>query len=73
MRAKERPVAPAESIALDVDTTARMLGVSASHVRNMVKDGTIPHTRLGRRILISRAIVMGLLEPKAVRKVRKAQ
>lgn len=40
-----------------------MLGVSPSHVRNMIKAGNLPHTKLGKRILIQRSAVLALFEP----------
>jgi excisionase family DNA binding protein len=40
---------------LDVDEAAALLKVSRRTVYNRVKAGTIPHARLGRKILVSRA------------------
>jgi excisionase family DNA binding protein len=40
---------------LDVDEAAVLLKVSRRTVYNRVKAGTIPHARLGRKILFSRA------------------
>ena len=40
---------------LDVDEAAMLLKVSRRTVYNRVKAGTIPHARVGRKILFSRA------------------
>ena len=40
---------------LDVDEAAVLLKVSRRTVYNRVKAGTIPHARLGRKLLFSRA------------------
>ena len=50
-----------DRVALDIDTVARMFSVSPSSIRNRVKDGTLPHIKLGKRILIPRTAVDKIL------------
>jgi excisionase family DNA binding protein len=40
---------------LTVDQAAHLLGVSARTVRRRCHDGTLPHRRLGRLLLVARA------------------
>lgn len=48
---------------LGVEETARVLGISPFLARKLVKNGTIPHIRLGeRRILIPVAAIDELLK-----------
>lgn len=60
------PVAPAErrpaGPTLSVAQTAELLGVSRWLVQQAVRDGSLPHVRLGRRILIPRARVLAWLD-----------
>ena len=46
---------------LSVAQTAELLGVSRWLVQQAVRDGSLPHVRLGRRILIPRARVLAWL------------
>ncbi len=60
------PVVPAEpqpaGPRLSVAQTAELLGVSRWLVQQAVRDGSLPHVRLGRRILIPRARVLAWLD-----------
>lgn len=47
---------------LSVAQTAELLGVSRWLVQQAVRDGSLPHVRLGRRILIPRARVLAWLD-----------
>lgn len=49
----DRPLMPAE--------LAQLMGCSRPVIDAALKDGTIPHTRLGRRIFIPRSIAAALL------------
>lgn len=55
MEASERPT-------LTVAETAELLGVSRWLVQQAVRDGSLPSRRIGRRILIPRARLLGWLQ-----------
>jgi excisionase family DNA binding protein len=42
-----------EPLLVDVKEAARLLSISTALLYDMVADGTIPHVRLGRRVLFS--------------------
>lgn len=42
-----------DKIMLDVKGLAKMIGISESHVRKLVKKGELPHNRLGTKILFN--------------------
>ena len=44
-----------ERVAYSPNETARALGLSLNHVYDLLRSGTIPSVRLGKRILIPRA------------------
>ena len=48
---------PAGRPALSINETAELLGVSAWLVKQAVRDGSLPCRRLGRRVLIPRALL----------------
>ena len=41
-----------ERLAFSVMEAARAIGVSSRTVRTLVKDGSLPHTKIGTRVLI---------------------
>jgi excisionase family DNA binding protein len=45
---------PDASAIMSVDTAARYLGISRSHAYDLIRAGTIPHLKLGRRIIVPR-------------------
>lgn len=45
-----------------VSEAARVLGISRAHAYELVARGELPHLRLGRRILIPRHALDGLLD-----------
>jgi excisionase family DNA binding protein len=47
---------------LTVDEVARVLRISRGLAFAAVRDGTIPHVRVGRRILVPRAALTALLD-----------
>ena len=47
---------------LNVEEARRWLGISRSLAYQMVREGTIPSIRLGRRILISKRALEDMLE-----------
>ncbi len=53
--------APEESLVLTVDEAAALLRVSRGLAFAAVRAGTIPHVRIGRRILIPRTALFALL------------
>ena len=55
-------VAP-ECETLDLPEVAARLGVSRTSIYRWAKDGTVPTIRLGRRLLVPRAVVEELLDP----------
>jgi excisionase family DNA binding protein len=50
---------------LTVDEVARVLRISRGLAFAAVRDGTIPHIRVGRRILVPRAALAALLDVAA--------
>jgi len=46
---------PIERVAYSPNEAARALGLSLNHVYDLIRSGTIPSVRLGKRILIPRA------------------
>lgn len=59
--ADTRPLMPAE--------LAKLMGCSRPVIDKALRDGTIPHTRLGRRIFIPRRIAMEMLNDGRIPKV----
>ena len=48
-------------LCLSVSETAETLGVSRSHAYELIRDGSIPSLRLGRRILIPLDLLLSAL------------
>jgi len=48
---KETPEQPVERLAVSAREVAEMLGVSERLVFQLTKDGTLPHKRLGARVI----------------------
>jgi len=48
---------------------AKLMGCSRPVIDKALRDGTIPHTRLGRRIFIPRRIAMEMLNDGRIPKV----
>lgn len=55
-------MAPEQTIALDVNQVAELLGVSVWLVRKMIRQGEIRHVRLGQLIRVPRSEVDRFLE-----------
>ncbi len=51
-----------ERATLTVDETARLLGVGRNLLYETIRQGELPVLRLGRRILVSRAVLERVLE-----------
>jgi excisionase family DNA binding protein len=47
---------------LNVPKACEVLGISQSSLLRHVKSGTLPHVKLGRRILIPREVIKSLTE-----------
>jgi excisionase family DNA binding protein len=47
----------AEKMALNVNETAELIGVSQTTIYKKVKTGEIPHARLGSRIIFHRGMI----------------
>ena len=43
-----------ETLTVSVDEAARLLGISRNLAYDLVREGRLPHVRLGRRILVPR-------------------
>jgi excisionase family DNA binding protein len=54
-----------ERDAYDLPQLAARLGISRSSVYRWAANGTIPTIRLGRRLLVPRAAVVRLLDPRS--------
>ena len=50
-----------ETLAYDTHGAARVLGLSERTIRNMISRGEIPYSRIGKRVLITRATLESLL------------
>lgn len=59
------PIPPADRPVLSIYEAAGLLGVGETTIREAIRIGTLPHTRLGRRILIRRIDLDKLVEPVA--------
>ena len=57
---------------LSVEEYARQHDVSTCTVRRLVADGSLPHTRLGRRIVIAAAAVPGTGEADRIARLAAA-
>ncbi len=57
-----RGVTDAETLAVNVPETARLLGVSAGYAYRLVREGRLPAYRLGGRVLIPRAALVKMME-----------
>ena len=53
--------APDESLVLTVDEAAKLLRISRGLAFTAVRNGTLPHLRIGRRILIPRDALLTTL------------
>jgi len=52
----------AEKLVMTVDEAANLLGISRGLAYAAVRDGRLPHLRIGRRILVSVAALERLVE-----------
>jgi excisionase family DNA binding protein len=52
----------AEPLAYSPGDAADALGISRQHLYNLMRDGTIPSVKLGRRRLIRREALLSLLD-----------
>ena len=50
------------SLVLSVKQTSTMLGVGETSVRKRMKDGEIPFLRVGRRIVIPKAVILEMVD-----------
>lgn len=64
--AKATDDAPHAPLFLSVRETARLLGMPASTVYDLVKQGRIPHLKLGGRIRIAESVIRGFLRTAGV-------
>ena len=55
------PIQRDQSLATDARTVAQRLGVSLAYVRTMIRNGQLPASRLGHRVLIAHRDVDALL------------
>jgi excisionase family DNA binding protein len=64
---RKLPAPPADRDVLSVVEAAGLLGVGETTIREAVKDGKIPHTRFGRRILFRRTDLDRMMDPTNTR------
>ena len=57
----DHPAADTDSLVVTVDEAAKILRISRGLAFAAIRDGTIPHLRIGRRILITRQALNALL------------
>jgi excisionase family DNA binding protein len=62
-RRKPLPMPPPERQILSVTDAAGLVGVGESTLRGLVRTGKLPHTRIGKRILITRGVLMRFFDP----------
>ena len=65
MTIRDRPLETPPSRPYTVNEAAKVLRCSTHHIYRRCEDGSLPHTRLGRKILIPSRIVHVLLEGEA--------
>lgn len=65
-RLRPLPVPPANRLVISVIEAAALLGVGESTVRDMIKRNEIPFTRIGRRIVLRRDLLLQMTEPAPV-------
>lgn len=53
-----------QKLALGVKETASLLSLHPNSVRKLLRDGALPHLRVGRRVLVPVAGIEALLEGK---------
>jgi excisionase family DNA binding protein len=53
--------APVERLVYTISETCEALGISETHCRMLLRTNRLPHIRLGRRVLVSRAAVLRML------------
>ena len=58
--------APIEKLTYSVDEFCEIMGISRNHGFTAVRNGEVPHLRLGKRILIPRVAVERMLAGAAV-------
>ncbi len=54
----------APPLAYSIDSTAKQLGVSRSHVNALIASGELPHRKTGRRVLVPRSALEEFLAGK---------
>jgi excisionase family DNA binding protein len=47
---------------LNIMEAATVLGLSPRSVRRRIREGRIPHLRMGRRVLVLRSVLDGMLD-----------
>ncbi len=52
---------PPEPLALGIEDAALAVGISGKFMRKLVRAGTVPHVKIGERIVIRRATLEKLL------------
>ena len=62
-KSRRLPVPPDDRVVLSITEGAGLLGVGESTLRDLVRAGKIPHTRLGKRILLKREVLLELANP----------
>ncbi len=58
---ESRPIEGSSTLVLTVEAAGRLLGISRGLAYELVARGELPHLRLGRRIVIPRAALEGLV------------
>jgi predicted DNA-binding transcriptional regulator AlpA len=68
MNPTDTAVPPSETLTLDAEAVAALIGCSAAHVRRLAARGLFPQPlRLGARVLWSRAVVLGFVNGEPIR------
>jgi excisionase family DNA binding protein len=57
--------APIEKLTLSVDEFCQVMGISRNHGFSAVRNGEVPHLKIGKRILIPRIAVERMLTAAA--------
>jgi excisionase family DNA binding protein len=60
---KTLPVPPPERLSLTADEASGLTGIAAGKIRELCKQGKLPHVRLGRRIIIRRVDLETFVDP----------
>jgi len=66
IRPANQPMPEIGQLVFNIEETAEVLRVSEKTVRRQIKDGSLPFSQIGRRIVIQRRDILGLLDSSRI-------